>query len=326
MSDIRYTPNLEYEKDYSTEGSIKRSVREEVVDSTTPSNKPADKIIDLIGIIPNDLAEHILPPVKYVVDTINSLGDLEDRINTTISLNPIDIPKTEATVTVKETTLDLSNINSIDDYPLPVKIFPEFPAFDITVSSPSDKIAEMDKQYKKDMSDVLNNFISKLNSKISDYASKVLSALNESQSSDLLNSIGNPYSVNTSDIKDSNLKHLSDTIVRTQILRDQKIRMTKKMFNLSGTTVHIKSCKVSSELRKRYYSEKNIEADSVLDIVQNSNLSALKAGYDKKYKENFYNLYKYMNGTVIMIDECLRLYVQEAQAKAILSKKEGIKL
>jgi hypothetical protein len=55
-------------------------------------------------------------------------------------------------------------------------------------------------------------------------------------------------------------------------------------------------------------------------------LDNVKIAYDKKYKENLFNLYKYLNSSVILINECFSMFIQEAQAKAILIKEEGIKL
>jgi hypothetical protein len=325
MSDIFYKPNLEYEKNYKTEGTTPYSGQDTVQDSQTTTNSAADRIVNLVSLLPDDLAKNILPSVVYVTNIVHLIGDVEDDPKDTITMNPIDVPQV-IDDTAKDVLPDATVTTSIDDYPLPVSVFPNSKVFDMSVVIGADKPTKINIQYKKDISNVLNDFIAKLDTKISDYFSKIVSTLAESSSNNLINSIGVPYSIKTSEIKDANLKHMSDMLVRTQVIRDQKTRMTKKMFNLNGTTTHIKSCKTTAELRNRYSIEKEAITESILDIIQNSSLSALKAGYDKKYKENFYSLYKYLNGAVIMIDECLRLYVQEAQAKAILSKKEGIKL
>ena len=57
------------------------------------------------------------------------------------------------------------------------------------------------------------------------------------------------------------------------------------------------------------------------EAISNKILGQSRIIYDKKYKQNFFNLYKYLNSSVILLNECFNMYLSEAQAKIILKEK-----
>src|SRR5690606_9909999 len=128
------------------------------------------------------------------------------------------------------------------------------------------------------------------------------------------------YSLPASDLP-KNYKHVGDGIVRSQIERGQKAKFFKKMYNIDQTIYHLRANKASHELRKRYYDTKFQKSRNYLETQGNDLLRAERQKYDKKYEDNMYNFYKYLNSAVILVDEVLQTFLQEAKGKAILHKQ-----
>ena len=59
------------------------------------------------------------------------------------------------------------------------------------------------------------------------------------------------------------------------------------------------------------------------DAISHKVLENCRFTYDNKYKENFINLYKYLNSSIELLKECLKMHSNEIQMKCILLKKEG---
>ena len=70
-----------------------------------------------------------------------------------------------------------------------------------------------------------------------------------------------------------------------------------------------------------YYEEDYIDDNNFNEAISNKILGQSRIIYDKKYKQNFFNLYKYLNSSVILLNECFNMYLSEAQAKIILKEK-----
>jgi hypothetical protein len=62
----------------------------------------------------------------------------------------------------------------------------------------------------------------------------------------------------------------------------------------------------------------------MIDLKSNEMLLASNVSADKKYQESFLNLYKYLNSSVISINECLNNALGEAYAKAKLIKEGAL--
>ena len=118
-----------------------------------------------------------------------------------------------------------------------------------------------------------------------------------------------------------NLEHLHDYIVRSQVVREQKTRLFKKTHNVDQTVMHMRSWHVSEKERERYYTEKYGDSATYLDSEANSILRNSRSQYDKQYAQSLYDMYKYLNSSVIMIKDILDMSLNEAKAKGQLLNK-----
>lgn len=327
MSDILYRPNLDYEKNYETEGSFQSdtntSTAQPSESKTTGLDKIKNKLLridNLLSALPDDIANALKPVVKgakYIYNQIDPEKYDDDYVNSDSS---VIITPTGTPVTSPDATNSEGNNTGEPD-----GIFSDLiPLVDVKVNKkkPVDAINE---EYYNTIASILEDFLNKLQVCLNKYFSKITISSKESGVTNMKQLVSK-YNIKTTDLENKNLYHVADTVVKTQIARDQKLRLYKKLFSLTETTSHVRACQIAKELRTRYYDEEKVSNDEILDLVQNTMLSDSKQIYDKKYKENLQNLYKYLNSSVILIDECLMMFIQEVMAKMILIKEEGIKL
>ena len=78
-------------------------------------------------------------------------------------------------------------------------------------------------------------------------------------------------------------------------------------------------------MRKRYtnidYSVGNSNENSISDFT----LKQMNMRYENQYRKSFENLFRYLESSIKVTDDILRLYVQYRSNKSTLLKKGGIK-
>jgi hypothetical protein len=324
MSDILYRPNLDYEKNYKSEGVFDKNTSNATTPNTVTDNKSIQSIQDMLNriesilpSIPEDIARVFIEPLKGVQYLINQLDPTYYDPDYISSNNQMTISSPDEIITP-------TNNNSNDQDDFPSSVFSDVALWQVKIHN-DDPIVKIEKEYNNIIGSMLIDYFNNLNQTVNKYLSNITVVVSQSG----LNNIAftaKRYSGVTTKIKNNNLMHVADSLVRSQIVRDQKQKMYKKLFNSNETITHVRACKIAKELKKRYYSENPVKNDDYLDYAKNIMLDNVKIAYDKKYKENLFNLYKYLNSSVILINECFSMFIQEAQAKAILIKEEGIKL
>lgn len=332
MSDILYRPQLGYEKKYDTTGTFPQDGDN---DTSGPAASVKDPLQDLkddinkidivLGSVPDSLAgpvRSVLSGIKHVVNEIDPQSfdnsptpgikvvvKPGSPIKTTI--DPISDPS-------QGTLQDPAGIIMPDD------IFSDsIPNIDVTVVT-TEMADIIPLEYDKTIIAIASDYTSNLKKSLTTYLSNVAIIATQAGMKDM-SFLKNEYTAKSTDLKNKDLQHLSDVVIRSQIVRDQKSRMMKKLHSPKETITQIRACKVAKQLRERYYSEAFVENKEYLDVGRNELLSTSRMVYDAKYKENLFNLYKYLNSSVILISECLGMMIQESQAKAVLYKEEGMK-
>ena len=82
---------------------------------------------------------------------------------------------------------------------------------------------------------------------------------------------------------------------------------------------------VSHELRKRYTNINYSKGKSVANSMSDAVLQKLNAQYELQYRKNFENLFRYLESSLKVTEDILRLYVQDGLNKSTIIKKGGIK-
>ena len=94
----------------------------------------------------------------------------------------------------------------------------------------------------------------------------------------------------------------------------------KKLFDMDETILHLKQIKVASAYIERYYGESKQGDNSDLASLSNAILDNSKKLADRKYNENYYALYKYLNSDVILFNESLKNLTQQMRSFSIIDK------
>lgn len=307
---ILYTPSIDYKKNYYTEGTFEENSVEDSSSQISSDISTSDIIQNLINSIDNNLKwiprtikETYLSPYIAMKDEYNKLPS--DIINPNSDPDPSIIDGT-----IKD------DDNPDDDFP--TDIFAKGPDIYIDIK---DKLAERSNiasvQYATDFIDIYKDYLEKINISTQNYIYSTLSILNMTDQNH------NLKSYYTADIKNPNLIHLSDYLIKSNIVFDQTIRLHKKLFDMDATILHIRGIKLSEKLIERYFAIENIDNNNN-DLALNSNilLSESKKVADKKYKENFYSLYKYLNSSVILMDESIQIMLKQNKSALAINKYE----
>lgn len=181
-------------------------------------------------------------------------------------------------------------------------------------------LPKIEREYAEEVEDIFKDYLTKLQLVLSTNITNILMSLSLCDKAEYLLS---DYTQSTKNISDKN-KHLSDMIISSNIIRKNNELLMIKLQNTRQISAHIKMCKTAKDLRKRYYTSNYKDQNNYLDMASNKNLEIMRATYDKKYKDSFFGLYKYLNSSVILIDEQLKRHTNEIQSKVILiNDKEG---
>lgn len=316
--DLLYRPDLEYEKSYYTEGDISNTIDNE--DNNIDDDKDnllgkLDNIEDLMSnikdklpFIPTDILDVFLPSFIIVNDTVKDILDNKEYI-------PKDPGIDDPEVT------PIPDDDDDDDYDPDIPEAPSDPFargddvyIDVPIPdyNPGDII---DRTYIEDLTDVVQDYLVNYNKTLEKYITNVVTFMSDSKHSSL-------KIIKTKDLKDKNLSHVSDYLVKSKIALRQQLNLYKKMYDTEETMFHIRTTKVAKEQLKRYTLNNRQEDTNSLTKGANDLLKESVMVSEKKYEENFYALYKYLNSSVILLDECMNTVIKQKQSLILLNNKE----
>ena len=144
------------------------------------------------------------------------------------------------------------------------------------------------------------------------------------QSEENIKFIANKLAITSNDIVNHS-KHLFDSSIKNEDLTKLRTDFFANVFNIKETLTHIQAFFISNELRKRYtnigYSVGKSNENSISDFT----LKQMNTRYEIQYRKSFENLFRYLESSIKVTDDILRLYVQDRSNKSTLLKKGGIK-
>lgn len=300
--DLFYRPDLKPKKDYMSEADFPEEpelISEEPEEEERDLGEEIDDIIEVADILPDRIRNILMPVLERIRDEVDGLSMPEEK--TAPEEEPEEVPESE-----------------LPDEP---SFFPERPPITIRVQMPDPIPVVIRDVYNIDLIHIYRDFVIKLKKALADFIRELLYVARIGEFANYKDLLKD-YKAEASDVA-KDFRHVSDEIVRTQVKRDQKTRFLRKVFNIDQTIYHLRAVKSSYELRKRYYEEEYQKPKDYLDTHANDFLRLSRTQYDAKYKKNMYNLYKYLNSAVILVNETLQLHLIEAKGKAIL-KRQGV--
>lgn len=314
---ILYSPNLNYDKNYYTEGAKKNNYTEDDSNKTKEESiSKLDGIKDLsnridsnLALIPDFIKDAYLPPY---IEMDKESNKIHDEIK----------HKDDKDEDKKEDEEDDKNIIPSEPEEDDKDYYPEDPfqkGDDVYVEF-EDPYADYSKvvndRYYTNFLDIYADYLDKLYKVTNDFILDIIDATVNNPLRD------NPLQYITTKIKNEDLWHLTDFLCKSNIYLDQQIRLHKKFFDIDESILHIRQLKMAKEQTARYYKINELDENSKYDMSSNLVLQESRYVADKKYKENLKNLYKYLNSSVILLDESLNMLKKQAQSITTINKYE----
>ena len=173
------------------------------------------------------------------------------------------------------------------------------------------------------LSKVINHYTNRLKDIVNNYLFNIMKC-NLQQSEENIDFISNKLELTSNDILNHS-KHLLDSSVKSENTAALRTEFFKNVFNIRDTAVYLRSFMVSHELRKRYTNIKYSKGNSMANSMSDSILEKLNIQYELQYRKNFENLFRYLESSLKVIDDILRLYIRDGLSKSTIIKKGGIK-
>ena len=334
-NNIFYRPNVEIERDYSTDGAIRNElIRQEespaaqeissvklerLKEKTKETVDELLKIRDIIDVLPLDLPE-ILNGIIEPITLLNELNLLEiddilerDYID---QLNEVGVETFPSGVEEYKA----SNQESLDGVIETTE--EDMPDFDIVVTTIAAKSisSQCREEYLRDITDITSEFSRNLNGAMQGYIYPLSTILNELglDSPDYLN-----FEYEGESIKDIpiNLAHLNDRIVIQEAVTAEQNALMVKTHSTSVILDAINAFDAAEALRERYYNASyNMDISSDLDIFNNNLLQKSRENSEEAYRQAKINLFKLLDSSVELMKDISSKKLEAQQAKAILLK------
>ena len=316
--DLLYKPNLTYKKNYYTEGNLYSdendtsnediySPNENIVNKIDALEEIKNDLLSKLPLVPDSIKDVIKPSIDLIAGIVDDLVNNKDEINKD-----------------KDPGIEILPVYPSDDKNDKDKNEDDAPSNPFgseannTIVIP-DKIVdigeEVEKQYTEDLVDVISDYIKKQNNAVQNYINSILTYASCSNHNNIKN-------YTSKKISNKNLTHVSDYVTKSKIGLKQQIKLYKKLFTLDETIYHLKAIKVAKEQLKRYKTNERINDINLLTKAANDLLIESRLIAEKKYEENFYGLYKYLNSSVIIFNECMNTLVKQKRSLILLNNEE----
>lgn len=323
---LLYRPILEPSKYYRSDADIEHLI-EDIPESSPFEEEPEfderpKEIQENLESI-EDLVKRALPPqLRFFGETIEKLhkrskivwknGKIPNRKKE--EYKPPEY-KSKEPFRKREITRDKYSVTK--DVP---SLFPSAPPVNIKLEMPRTLVQLIQDDYNRDQIELGQYYTHQIRIIMQKYFQQMLTTMADcglSDMNDLTEDFDGDY-VNVP--KGKNLEHLRDGVVRSQIIRNQKIRLFKKTHSVDNTLTHLRSWHAAEQQRERYYQEKYGDSGTYIDSHSNALLREARADYDSAYKSSLYDMYKYLNSSAVNLSDILNMTVKEAQAKGAMLK------
>lgn len=323
---LLYRPILEPSKYYKSDADIEHLI-EDIPEASPFEEEPEfderpKEIQESLESI-EDLVKRALPPqLRFFGETIEKLhkrskivwknGKIPNRKKE--EYKPPEY-KSKEPFRKREITRDKYSVTK--DVP---SLFPSAPPVNIKLEIPRTLVQLIQDDYNRDQIELGQYYTHQIRIIMQKYFQQMLTTMADcglSDMNDLTDDFDGDY-VNVP--KGKNLEHLRDGVVRSQIIRNQKIRLFKKTHSVDNTLMHLRSWHAAEQQRERYYQEKYGDSGTYIDSHSNALLREARADYDSAYKSSLYDMYKYLNSSAVNLSDILNMTIKEAQAKGAMLK------
>lgn len=312
---ILYSPSLKHSENFYTEGSAKpKATNDAEKEQVLDKEKKLISLYDNIKMKSLFLSSEIID--AYFSPLITMKSEFESIIN---GLNKKDEDKEEEK---KEPPIDPEPEIPVDPEPEtkePDDIFDKEEDYYVDIVDPEDDYeVNIEDGYNNNFIEIYEDYLIKIESILDKFVFEILEINSNNDINFELSKM------NSIEVKNPNLIHLTDFIIKSNIYIQQGIRLHKKIFNIDESIFHIKAPKVAKEQMLRYYKATYCEVKNNVDIKNNLLLKESRFIAERKYNDNTRDLYKYLNSQVILLRDTLSNVTKQLFSLSKLSnEKEG---
>ena len=199
-------------------------------------------------------------------------------------------------------------------------IFPQPTNITLEVTTPKNMVEITQDLYTRNQIDLQKYYLENLRSTLQKYFQHQLAIMADLNMSDL-DLLTKNYDGGYVKVENSNIKHLNDSIIRSQLQRAQKAKYFKKIANTDQTLMHLRAWNAAAKMKERYYDETYGDSDDYINSESNALLRQARADYDASYNNALYNTYRYLDASLQITEDILNHTMQESKAKAKLIKE-----
>ena len=173
-------------------------------------------------------------------------------------------------------------------------------------------LAKLAKYYTDKLKDIINNY----------FCNTFRSSTGQDEDGNKF--IANKIELTSNDISNHS-KHLFDSSIKSEDVSNLKTDFFANVFNIKESLTHIRSFYLSNDLRTRYtdisYSKGGSMANSISDIT----LTTSNSKYEVQYRKSFENVFRYLESSLKITEDILRIHVQDRSNKSTIIKKGGLR-
>lgn len=317
---LLYKPALKPKRDYLSDAEFTHKDQPLAPLPSDVDDTPAqivEQFEELEGIM-NDLPEDL----QFLKKTIEKL---KKRVNVVWprGYQPEEPPIEYKPVTPKKFPDGVNHVGHInkEDNPsladLP-SLFPKKTRVNLQIGIPKTLVQLIQDKYRRDTLRLDKYYLQQLQLVLQRYFQQMLMAMAETGMEDITDLTKNFEGTQVKVPSGQGLEHLKDHIVRSQMIRDHKTRLFRKTHSVDNTLKHMRAWHVAEKQRERYYKEKYKDSSTYTQSHSNALLREARSSYDKAYSASLYSMYKYLNSSILLVNDILDMTIKEGQAKAML--------
>ena len=197
-------------------------------------------------------------------------------------------------------------------------LFPKKTRVNLQIGIPKTLVQLIQDKYRRDTLRLDKYYLQQLQLVLQRYFQQMLMAMAETGMEDITDLTKNFEGTQVKVPSGQGLEHLKDHIVRSQMIRDHKTRLFRKTHSVDNTLKHMRAWHVAEKQRERYYKEKYKDSSTYTQSHSNALLREARSSYDKAYSASLYSMYKYLNSSILLVNDILDMTIKEGQAKAML--------
>lgn len=197
-------------------------------------------------------------------------------------------------------------------------IFSEEPVFTVKIGASDSLVNLARKGYMQDDCDIKEHFTSRM-TQLTHRFFQVMTAIAEECGLLDYTDLMEDFDGTAVFTDDPDLRHLIDTISKSQVVYDQKIRQMNLLNTAENTLIYQRNMTAAQAQRERYLGEKyKTHMPNVTTSFSNDLLLQSRDEAEKKYQNAAYNMYKYLDSATKFTNTLLNMKIDQASAKAQL--------